>query len=78
MLQDTNTYTTINKDPVKKISSTLKDMLTRWKQAKYITESVYKSLNYNDSLLLRAYGLLKIHKPYCPLRIIVSFGQPLM
>jgi len=27
MLQDTNTYTIINKDPIKGISSTLKDML---------------------------------------------------
>jgi len=36
MLWDTNTYTIINKDPIKGISSTLKDMLTRWKQAKYM------------------------------------------
>jgi len=38
MLQDTNTYTIINKDLIKGISSMLKDMLTRWKQAKYINE----------------------------------------
>jgi len=75
MLQDTNTYTIINKDPIKGTSSMLKDMYIRWKQAKYINEITYRSLNCNDGLLPRAYGLLKvnrIHKPDCPFRIIVS------
>jgi len=71
MLQDTNTYAIINKDPIKGISSMLKNMLTRWKQAKYINEIAYRSLNCNDSLLPRAY-LLKVHKPECLFRIIVS------
>jgi len=42
------------------------------KQAKYINEITYRSLNCNDGLLPRAYGLLKVHKPDCPYRIIVS------
>jgi len=72
MLQDTNIYTIINKDPIKGISSMLKDILTRWKQAKYINEIAYRSLNCNDGLLPRAYGLPKVHKPDCPFKIIVS------
>jgi len=72
MLQDTNTYTIINKDSIKGISSMLKDMLTRWKQAKYINEIAYKSLNCNVGLLSREYGLPKVHKPDCPFRIVVS------
>jgi len=55
MLQDTNTYTIINKDPIKEISSMLKDMLTKWKQAKYINDIAYRSLNCNNGLLPRAY-----------------------
>jgi len=73
MFQDTNTYTIINKDPIKGISSMLKDMLTRWKQAKYINEIVYRSLNCNDGLLSKAYDLPKVHKSDCLFRIIVSF-----
>jgi len=72
MLQDINTYTIINKNPIKRISSRLKDMLNRWKQVKYINEITYRSLNCNDGLLPRAYGLPKIHKPDCLFRIIVS------
>jgi len=72
MPQNTNTYTIINKDPIKGISSMLKDMLTRWKQAKYINKITYRSLNCNDGLLPRVYGLPKVHKPDCPFRIIVS------
>jgi len=43
MLQDTNTYTIINKEPIKGIFSILKDMLIRWKRAKYINDRVQVS-----------------------------------
>src|SRR5436190_23547964 len=44
----------------------------------YIPESLYRSLNCTDGILPRAYGLPKIHKPNCPLRIIVfSMNSPL-
>jgi len=62
MLQNTNTYTIINKDPIKGISSMMKDMLTKWNQAKYVNEIAYRSLNCNDGLLLRAYGLPKVYR----------------
>jgi len=38
----------------------------------YIGDSEYKSLLSTDGILPRAYGLPKIHKQGCPLRVIVS------
>jgi len=66
----------INKNPITGISSMLKDILTRWKQVKYINEIAYRSLNCNDGLLSRAYGLPKVHKPDCSFRIISSLDNP--
>lgn len=45
---------------------------TNEKNNEYIGDSEYKSLLSTDDILSRAYGLLKIHKQECPLRIIVS------
>ncbi|XP_072759915.1 uncharacterized protein [Anoplolepis gracilipes] len=44
----------------------------RWKKNGYITQATYRSLPFSEGSLPRAYGLPKIHKPNCPLRIIVS------
>ena len=53
-------------------------MLTRWKTKGHIKDSDYKALYCSDGSLPRAYELPKIHKPGCPLRIIVSsVGSPL-
>lgn len=72
LLSDNETYAIIDKDPTKKITNGLRDLLTRWKKNKYIAESVYRSLMLSDGILPRAYGLPKIHKSGIPLRIIVS------
>ncbi|XP_071637612.1 uncharacterized protein [Temnothorax longispinosus] len=71
-LSDTSFYEVIVKDPVKKLSSELRSLITRWKNKGYIDHSMYKKLNCTDGILPRAYGLPKIHKPGNPLRIIVS------
>ncbi|KYN35810.1 hypothetical protein ALC56_09834 [Trachymyrmex septentrionalis] len=58
--------------------SALGSMLTRWKTKGHIKDSEYRTLYCSDGSLPRAYGLPKIHKPGCPLRIIVSsVGSPL-
>src|SRR5436190_9657229 len=72
LLSDNNTYNIVKKDPLRKISSSLKELLTRWKNCEYISSSTYRSLSCNDGVLPRAYGLPKIHKPNHPLRIIIS------
>lgn len=50
----------------------LHNLLTQWKKNSHISDSVYGRLNRTDGILPRAYGLPKLHKPNCPLRIIVS------
>lgn len=78
LLKDKNTYITVKKDPIKKLTSCLRDLLTKWKNAGFISPSTYRVLNVSDSILPRAYGLPKIHKPNCPFRLIVSsFNRPL-
>ncbi|XP_018347291.1 PREDICTED: uncharacterized protein LOC108751554 [Trachymyrmex septentrionalis] len=78
LLGDSDTYVQINKDPTKKLTTALRSMLTRWKTGGYIGDSEYRALYCSDGSLPRAYGLPKIHKPGCPLRIIVSsMGSPL-
>ena len=72
MLNDTDTYIFVNKDPTRKLISQLHDMLSRWKNKDYIPDSLYRHLNRTEGILPRAYGLPKIHKPGCPLRIIIS------
>ncbi|XP_018399984.1 PREDICTED: uncharacterized protein LOC108777557 [Cyphomyrmex costatus] len=78
LFSDSNTYEIIKKDPTKKLTSSLRVMLTEWKNKDYIDGSEYRKLYCSDGMLPRAYGLPKIHKPDCPLRIIVSsIGSPL-
>ena len=72
LLNNTNTYKIVKKDPIKKVISDLHNLLARWKRNNYIPDSLYKRLNCTDGSLPRAYGLPKIHKNGCPLRIIVS------
>ena len=51
---------------------------TRWKQQDFISDSIYNFLNSTNPTLLRAYAVLKIHKPGNRLCIIISFiGSPL-
>ena len=78
LLEDSDTYVPIKRDPIKKLTSALRSMLTGWKTRGHIKDSEYKALYCSDGSLPRAYGLPKIHKPDCPLRIIVSsVGSPL-
>jgi len=63
MLNDTNSYIKINKDPTKKLTSDIRDVLARWKSKDYITNSMYNSIYCSEGNLPRAYGLPKIHKP---------------
>ncbi|XP_011868003.1 PREDICTED: uncharacterized protein LOC105562081, partial [Vollenhovia emeryi] len=72
LLSDTDTYITIKKDPSKGLMRELRDLLVRRRRNEYISERTYKSLLSTDGVLPRAYGLPKVHKLECPLRIIVS------
>jgi len=72
LLSDRETYVAVNCDPTKKITAQLKDLLQRWRRNDYISIGTYRSLLNTDGILPRAYGLPKIHKNDCPLRIIIS------
>ncbi|XP_011858350.1 PREDICTED: uncharacterized protein LOC105555909, partial [Vollenhovia emeryi] len=72
LLEDTNTYTTVTKNPINKIITNLNQHLNNWLKRGYITRQQYLHMHTNDGILPRAYGLPKIHKPNVPLRIIVS------
>ena len=72
MLSDRSTYEVLHKDPTRKITSDLHDLLTRWKSKNYINQTMYRILNSTCGITPRAYGLPKIHKTGHPLRIIVS------
>lgn len=72
ILDDTETYKVIARDPTNKLINNLKDILSRWKKSKFISEGTYKSLLCISGSLPRAYGLPKIHKDGVPFRIIVS------
>jgi len=72
LLTDSNTYVIIKKNPVNKIISNLRELLARWRRKEFISTGVARSLLLSDGVLPRAYGLPKIHKANCPLRIIIS------
>jgi len=63
LLCDEETYVLINRNPINKLISNLKDLLKRWKNNGYITQSTHRSLLYSEGSLPRAYGLPKVHKP---------------
>lgn len=77
-LNDRNTYSLVQRNPINKILEDLKRMIKRWQQNEYISDTTFSRLNFSNAILPRAYGLPKIHKPGLPLRIIVSStGSPL-
>jgi len=72
LLSDTNTYTLIKKDPSTSIEKKLNVLIKYWYKEEYINRSKMLKLRSSDSLLLKVYGLPKIHKVNAPLRIIIS------
>lgn len=72
LLSDRDTYEVVTRDPTKRIINELKSHLNRWKQKGFISKGIYLSLLSSDGILPRAYGLPKVHKKDCPLRIIIS------
>jgi hypothetical protein len=72
LLQDQNTYSKVKKDPTSKMTKSVRELLTRWRNKSYITPAMYKRAYCSDGNLPRAYGLPKVHKPGCPFRIIIS------
>jgi len=77
-LNDANTYRKINKNPLRKITTRLNDLVQTWRKKDWIDDNTYRDLKCTNGNLPRCYGLPKVHKPGFPLRIVVSsVGSPL-
>jgi len=63
MLNDTKTYSVTNKDPIKKLTKEIRELLIGWKMKGYITNNTYNGIYCSNGNLSRAYGLPMIHKP---------------
>jgi len=72
IFSDSNTYTVVKKNPIKKLSYQVRNVLSSWLKKEYIDIQTYKRLLITDGTLPRAYGLPKLHKTGCPLRVIIS------
>jgi len=78
IFKDDSTYRSLNKNPIKKISRDLEGMIKNWLDNKLIDNVTYRNLKCTSGNLPRGYGLPKIHKPGCPLRVVISsVGSPL-
>ena len=72
LLQDTNTYKVLPKDPTSQLISKLISLLKDVKQTGGLTINMYKQLYPTSAVPPKFYGLPKIHKTGTPHRPIVS------
>ena len=72
LLQDTNTYKVLHKDPTPQLKNKLITLLKNIKQTGGLSTQKYKQLYPTSAVPPKFYGLLKIHKTGTPLRPIVS------
>ena len=72
LLQDTNTYRVLNKDPTPQLKNKLITLLKNIKQSGGLSTQKYKQLYPTSAVPPKFYGLPKIHKTGTPLRPIVS------
>ena len=72
LLNDTNIYERLKKDPTKSYKDKFINILRKWKTEKTITDTIYHKIYPTSDTIAKFYGLPKIHKPSVPLRPIVS------
>ena len=72
LLQDTNTYKVLPKDPTPALKNKLINLLKDIKQSGGLSIQKYKQLYPTSAVPHKFYGLSKIHKTGTPLRPIVS------
>jgi hypothetical protein len=72
LLQDSNTYESLKKDPTAKYKAQLVKILKEWKDSHKISFMLWKQLYPTEEVVPKFYGLPKVHKTNVPLRPIVS------
>jgi len=75
MLNDTNTYTKLKKDPTHTYQDKNNKLIKNWLENKYIDTVEYKKLLTHNAQPPKIYGLPKTHKKDTPMRPIVSSIQ---
>ena len=76
LLEDTNTYRTIQVDPTNRLKNKLINMLRRIKADTGMQENTYRKMYPPGACPPKFYGLPKIHKKNIPLRpIVCSIGS---
>lgn len=76
-MNDASTYKILKKDPIRKMSQKVNDLVKSWRDNDLIDAYTYNNLNCTNGNTPRAYGLPKIHKSGALLRIIISsIGSP--
>ena len=76
LLQDTNTYKVLPKDPTSQLENKLITLFKNIKQTGGLTTQKYKQLYPASAVPPKFYGLPKIHRTGTPLRPIVSSRGP--
>ena len=72
LLQDTNTYKTIQADPTSKLKNGLITKLKKIKLDTRLDDTTYRRMYPTGAVIPKFYGLPKVHKENIPLRPIVS------
>ena len=72
LLEDTNTYITIQTDPTTKLKNKLITKLKKIKLDTGLDDSTYRRMYPTGAVIPKFYGLPKVHKENTPLRPIVS------
>ena len=72
LLEDTNTYRPIPKDPTNKLKNKLTNILKKMKTESEIDENTYKKMYPAGASTPMFYGIPKKHKKEAPLRPIAS------
>ena len=72
LLSDTNTYQTVNKNPLDSLQRNASKILKSLNKNEFLHKKFYNNqLTLTDTVLAKCYGLPKIHKD-APLRPIIS------
>ncbi|KAI4484083.1 hypothetical protein M0804_007539 [Polistes exclamans] len=72
LLEDTNTYSLLNKDPTNKFEKMANNLITKLQNESIISEGMGKNLRSYNAVPPKLYGLRKTHKKECNMRPVVS------
>lgn len=73
LLSNHENFELIHEEPLKQLKRNTFKMLDNWRKKGLLGKDIrWTDINTEDTVLARCYGLRKIHKDGCPLRIVIS------